>query len=218
MRISEACQATRLTERAIRLYIKEGLIAPRQRNGVLNLMQPELETLEQIAWLRKADFSIDQIRRMLHDSQAVLAVVDEKRAQIRARAEADEKLLDVLDGISQSTQSPIATIVERMKAVRCMDDQPDFSRFDEIDANEKARLREKAWRQVAAAQKRKRWLPWLIALGIAAAVALMLLFSASVEKRMETYVEPYQVQKMRLVLQEYLREQDAAQNGMPQVP
>lgn len=218
MRISQACQATRLTERAIRLYIKEGLIAPRQKNGVLNLMQPELETLEQIAWLRKADFSIDQIRRMLHDSQAALAVVDEKRAQIRARAEADEKLLDVLDGISQSTQSPVVTIVERMKAVRCMDDQPDFSRFDEIDANEKARLREKAWRQVAAAQRRKRWIPWLIALGIATAVALMLLFSASVEKRMETYVEPYQVQKMRQVLQEYLREQDAAQSGMPQVP
>lgn len=218
MKISEACQVTRLTERAIRLYIKEGLVAPRQKNGVLNFAHAELEKLDQIAWLRRADFSIDQIRRMLGEPQTAASVVDEKRAQIKARAEADEKLLDVLDGISQSTQSPAAVIVERMKAVRCIDDQPDFSHFDEIDADEKACLREKAWRQVEAAQRRKRWTPWLIAMGIAAGAALMLLLSMSVEKRMETYVEPYQVQKMRQVVQEHLKQMDAGQIDTPQVP
>ena len=218
MRISEACQATRLTERAIRLYIKEGLIAPRQKNGVLNFTEKELAVLEQIAWLRKADFSIDQIRRMLGDPQAAAAVLDEKRAQITARAEADEKLLAVLDGVSPSTQSPVTAIIERMKAVRCIDDQPDFSRFDEIDPAQKECLQKEAWQQIDAAQRRKRWIPWLVALGIAAAAALLIFWDASIDKERVRNYGAQQKQQLQQVLREALRERDLAEMDVPQVP
>ena len=59
MRISEVCAKVHLTERAVRLYIREGLVQPGQRNGITVFDGEGLARLEQIAAMRRADFSIE---------------------------------------------------------------------------------------------------------------------------------------------------------------
>jgi len=82
MRISEVCQRAGLTERAVRLYIREGLVEPGQRNGITVFDADGVKRLEQIAVLRRTDFSIAQIRRMLESPGEVGAVIGEKIGQL----------------------------------------------------------------------------------------------------------------------------------------
>ena len=79
MRISEVCAKVHLTERAVRLYIREGLVQPGQRNGITVFDAEGIARLEQIAAMRRADFSIDQIRRMVTSPSEIGAVISEKK-------------------------------------------------------------------------------------------------------------------------------------------
>ena len=73
MKIKEVCGATGLTERAIRFYVQEGLVSPRsQRRGGrtwLDFSETDLQRLRSVAILRKAGFTLEEIRSMGQDFQ-----------------------------------------------------------------------------------------------------------------------------------------------------
>lgn len=67
MKIKEVIKETGLTDRAIRLYMDNDLIKPRCDENYsgrksIDFSQNDVEQLKNIATLRKADFSIQEIR------------------------------------------------------------------------------------------------------------------------------------------------------------
>ena len=69
MKIKEVITKTGLTDRAIRLYIENGLVTPENQKSYngrnnYNFTQADIECFEQIALLRKADFSLEQIKTL----------------------------------------------------------------------------------------------------------------------------------------------------------
>ena len=68
MKMKEVCAATGLTERAVRFYVQEGLAAPdAQRRGGrtwLDFSPADVERLKAIATLRRAGFTVEELRAM----------------------------------------------------------------------------------------------------------------------------------------------------------
>ena len=73
MKMKEVCATTGLTERAVRFYVQEQLVSPQsQRRGGrtwLDFSEADVERLHAIGTLRKAGFTIDEIRSMGRDFQ-----------------------------------------------------------------------------------------------------------------------------------------------------
>ncbi len=75
VRMKEVCERTGLTDRAVRLYIDNGLLSPVEESSYtgrksIHFSEADVEILDAIATLRKADFSIDDIRDMqLHQDR-----------------------------------------------------------------------------------------------------------------------------------------------------
>ena len=80
MKIKEVLARTGLTDRAVRLYISEDLICPQNRQSYtgrknLDFSEEDIRQLQQIAVLRKAEFSIEQIRLLKQDSRTAAQVL-----------------------------------------------------------------------------------------------------------------------------------------------
>ena len=136
MRISEVCAKVHLTERAVRLYIREGLVQPGQRNGITVFDAEGIERLEQIAALRRADFSIEEIRRMLSSPGEIDAVVGEKKKQLTQRIEESQMLLSVLENIGGVEQ-----LVEAIRSAEVPAAGPIRTSFDELSVNGRKKRR-----------------------------------------------------------------------------
>ena len=71
MKMKEVCIATGLTERAVRFYVQEQLVIPQsQRRGGrtwLDFSPADVDRLRAIAVLRKAGFTLEEIRSMAQD-------------------------------------------------------------------------------------------------------------------------------------------------------
>lgn len=75
MQIKEVCERTNLSRRTIRYYEEEGLISPETetRNGrtYRNYSEADIEELLIIASLRKAWFSIEEIKTMRKEPERI---------------------------------------------------------------------------------------------------------------------------------------------------
>lgn len=136
MKISEVCAKVHLTERAVRLYIREGLVQPGQKNGITVFDAEGIARLEQIATLRRADFSIDQIRRMLESPIDISTVVSEKKTQLKQRIDESQALLSVLENIGSVEQ-----LVKAIKSAEVPAAGPIRTSFDELSAKEEKKPR-----------------------------------------------------------------------------
>lgn len=71
MKMKEVCARTGLTERAVRFYVQEKLLSPQaQRRGGrtwLDFSQADVDRLRAIATLRRAGFTVEEIRAMADD-------------------------------------------------------------------------------------------------------------------------------------------------------
>lgn len=73
MKMKEVCAQTGLTERAVRFYVQEKLVVPlAQRRGGrtwLDFSPADVDRLKAISTLRKAGFTLEEIRAMIEDFQ-----------------------------------------------------------------------------------------------------------------------------------------------------
>lgn len=136
MRISEVCAKVHLTERAVRLYIREGLVQPGQRNGITVFDAEGVVRLEQIAAMRRADFSIDQIRSMLTAPSEIDTVISEKKKQLTQRINESQTLLSVLENIGSVEQ-----LVEAIQSAEVPAAGPIRTSFDEMQIKEEKKRR-----------------------------------------------------------------------------
>lgn len=101
MKIKEVIEKTKLTDRAIRLYIDNGLVFPgieENYSGRKNIdfSENDVERLNQIALLRKAGFSISDIKTIISDDEKIEEIVtkfiEETDEELKSKTEVLEKL------------------------------------------------------------------------------------------------------------------------------
>lgn len=100
MKIKEVCEKTGLTDRTIRYYIENGLLNPASRESYAGrrrytFTEDDVATLEKIKLLRRAGFSIEQIKRLQTDRQT-RAVVRERLAQLKEEQIKGKQILEAL--------------------------------------------------------------------------------------------------------------------------
>lgn len=136
MKIKEICEKTDLTERAIRLYIENGLVTPsinESYSGRRNIefSDSDVERLRSISVLRKAGFSISQIRLMQDEPEKSKEILQDFINSTEARIESDKEIVSCLtpllsyeslnsEQISKSLENPV---IEE-KAIPAEDSEP----------------------------------------------------------------------------------------------
>lgn len=128
MKIKDVMEQTGLTDKAIRLYINNGLVAPSIEENYsgrksIDFSEADVERLKNVALLRKAGFSIADIKEFLADenniNEIVSKFIDEKEKDIQRDTEivntlsrmineklTFEKLCMSLNGTSEEKEVP----------------------------------------------------------------------------------------------------------------
>ena len=104
MKIKAVCAQTGLTDRTIRYYIEQGLIAPAYEENytgrrTYDFLERDIKQLQDIAVLRKFDFTIEEIRSILNDAEASQAVIAAVRERTETTAQQCREKLSALEQI-----------------------------------------------------------------------------------------------------------------------
>lgn len=143
MTLKELCQQTGLTKKTIRFYEEKGLIAPRTeyRNGryYRDYSQRELELLQQIATLRRAWFTIDEIRRMQREPESIRDIFPQYRLWLRQQKQELDALLSAAEQIDPEELSSLEALTSAMNSAAAALPLPETDirpRFRYLDALE----------------------------------------------------------------------------------
>ncbi len=120
MKLKEVCQATGLSRKTIRLYEEKGLFTPQKetRNGreYREYTQEDVQTLLVVASLRKAWFTMDEIRRMQQDPAAIQEIFPQYCQWLRAQKAQLDGLLLAAEQIEISQVDSVQALTACMKA------------------------------------------------------------------------------------------------------
>ncbi|MBO5396870.1 MAG: MerR family transcriptional regulator [Clostridia bacterium] len=121
MKIKDVIAKTGLTDRAIRLYIENGLVAPENQKSYngrnnYNFTQTDIESFEQIALLRKADFSLEQIKTLKSGGDSAKEVLIAYLTDKKESVVTGQKIVDALKDIPQQEIVTIDYVCEKIKA------------------------------------------------------------------------------------------------------
>jgi len=130
MKIKEVIAKTDLTDRAIRLYIENGLVSPsitENYSGRKNIefSDDDLITLQNIATLRKADFSISEIKSIIESPSECKTVLESFLRNKQERIEADTKIVEALTPLLSNDEYDINIICEKLNTVTDNKDIPE---------------------------------------------------------------------------------------------
>ena len=101
MKMKEVLERTGLTDRAVRLYIANELVAPECSRGYtgrnsFDFSEEDVEALQKIALLRKADFSIEQIKALQSGGEEAKTALSEYLEEKREEYHRDGMILEAL--------------------------------------------------------------------------------------------------------------------------
>lgn len=101
MRIKEVCEQTGLTDRAIRLYMENGLVVPRQEYNYMgrrsiSFDEEDIRVLEDVATLRQAGFSIADIAELQAMPDRLPHIVACHRQKLMEEIKTKQVVLDTL--------------------------------------------------------------------------------------------------------------------------
>jgi len=117
MKMKEVCEKTGLTDRAVRLYIDSGLLSPATESNYagrrsLDFNERDVRALEAVATLRRADFSIPDIRLMQESPERIPEILAKQKQSLRDSAENRLKILASLETIPQSGVSDYLAVAD----------------------------------------------------------------------------------------------------------
>ena len=107
VKIKEVCERTGLTDRAVRLYIENGLVTPKCReNGFgrrsFDFSEEDVASLKDVAAMRSAGFSISAVREMKEDPGSIDRHIEETIKQQSAEIERSQRSLEILERIKDN--------------------------------------------------------------------------------------------------------------------
>ena len=119
MKIKQVCEATGLTDRAIRYYIEEGLLSPSYTENyrgrrAYDFSDSDVAALNHVATLRKFGFTVEEIRRILTDPQESVAIVAEVRARKEETVRQEGENLDALARLEAEKAYTVAELAEAL--------------------------------------------------------------------------------------------------------
>ena len=115
MRMKEVCERTGLTDRAIRLYMENGLVKPKQESNYMGRCsytfdEQDVRVLEVIATLRRAEFSIADIAEMQSSPERLPAIVAEHRQRLAEDIATKQQILGSLEQCDAQAQRDCQTL------------------------------------------------------------------------------------------------------------
>ena len=109
VKIKSACEQTGLSEKAIRLYIREGLVTPSVEEGIsyksYSFTEDNVNELKDISVLRMAGFSIDDIKTMKTNPEKIHYMVEERQNLLAQEMLAQQNISTALSRLAVSEQS-----------------------------------------------------------------------------------------------------------------
>ncbi len=107
MQMKEICEITGLTDRAVRLYIENGLLSPAIESNYagrrsIRFTEEDVEILSSIAALRRAEFSLSDIREMQTDPARIPAIIEAHRQNLRESVETKMRTLQRLEDMDSA--------------------------------------------------------------------------------------------------------------------
>ena len=105
MRIREVIEKTGLTDRAVRLYIDEGLVLPDIEESYsgrksIDFSEKDVERLKNVALLRKAGFSIADIKSIVDDNSTAKNIIEKFIEQAETDIAHKTEIVEKLKGVS----------------------------------------------------------------------------------------------------------------------
>jgi DNA-binding transcriptional MerR regulator len=186
MKMKEVCTRTGLTERTIRFYVEEQLIAPSTSlvNGreYREYSERDVAELITIADLRRLFFSIEDIKRMKQSPGDIAEVVESYRTTMSSEVHAKTAILHALDQIELTQLDGVDSLAQRLKGLSAnlplpkRDITPNFGQFD----NETKEEREREYERYLKRQKRQYTEGKIIVFSIAGLNVLSAIISAFV--------------------------------------
>ena len=139
----EVCTATGLSIKTLRLYEEKGLIAPERqyRNGrEYRVYTPELVAqLQQIATLRRALFTMDEIKAMQQNSDTIPGIFEDYRQWLEAQEQQFRALRQAASQVNAHSLHSVDSLLSGMEQAAAnmplpeMDIKPDFKHIDAME-------------------------------------------------------------------------------------
>ena len=121
MKIKEVITKTGLTDRAIRLYIENELVKPEydeNYNGrkSIEFSENDVEQLKNIALLRKADFSIQEIKALQMGGEAAQNTIKEYINRTNEKIQVNTEILEKIGALADEENITIEIICEKLSS------------------------------------------------------------------------------------------------------
>ena len=121
MKIKSVCQQTGLTDRAIRFYIDEGLLSPACAENYLgrktyDFSQQDVDTLNNIAVLRKFGFSVAQIKAISESPESSRFLIEDIWQQKHDIVNQEQQLLAALEQVKIGQSSTLPKLANALHA------------------------------------------------------------------------------------------------------
>ena len=121
MKMKEVTEKTGLTDRAVRLYIDEGLAVPNIEESYsgrksIDFSESDVERLKNVALLRKAGFSIADIKSMVDDNSTAKDIIEKFIEQTESNIAHETEIVEKLKGISFDEDVTFESICNTLSA------------------------------------------------------------------------------------------------------
>lgn len=122
MKMKEVCRRTGLTEKAVRLYIKQGLVEPQVEEGVhtnsYTFREEDVARLQDVAALREAGFTMADIRQMQQDPDQIPALLEEKQSLLAAELRQKQAVQAALARMEAGSRGELGRVADALRPTR----------------------------------------------------------------------------------------------------
>lgn len=119
MKIKAVCEATGLTDRAVRYYIEEGLLDPAYSENYLgrrafNFSEEDVKELSEIVTLRKYGFSVSEIGNMKKQPELIGETLRALITRKKEDADNEKALIASLESVKAEDHADISSLVSAL--------------------------------------------------------------------------------------------------------
>lgn len=119
MKIGDVARETGLTEKAIRIYVEQGLVKPTvtqstHRNSY-DFSRENVHELERISIFRKAGFSLFEISVIQQEPERLPELLESKRQSMETELEAQQSVREALDRLQASQVGNVQDVAEALR-------------------------------------------------------------------------------------------------------
>ena len=119
MKIKAVCELTELSDRTIRYYIEQELITPNYTENYLgrktyDFSAKDIDELNNIATLRKFDFSISEIRAIISSPENSKSIIENVKKRIEKAITESEEKLSVLIQLDSDKSYTVSELAEQL--------------------------------------------------------------------------------------------------------